>query len=77
MSDPAGALEEGRGAQRARWADAGWRRWGAASSAARLSGTMMDRRRRPERLTGPMLGMAGLSLALAVALAGRLSRPAR
>ncbi len=106
MTDPAAALEERRGAQRALWADARWRRWVAASSAARLSGTMaafalllageaatgsyasgawmasayafgaaaaaplrgraMDRRRLPEGLRAPMLGMAGLSLALAV-----------
>lgn len=115
MSDQAGALEEGRGAQRALWADAGWRRWVAASSAARMSGTMaafalllageqatgsyasgawmasayafgaaaaapfrgraMDRRRLPDGLTWPMLGMAGLSLALAVACGLRAPLP--
>ncbi|WP_240360564.1 MFS transporter [Pyxidicoccus caerfyrddinensis] len=40
MSEHAGMLGEGRGAQRALWADAGWRRWVAASSVVRLSGTM-------------------------------------
>ncbi|MCP3136295.1 MFS transporter [Pyxidicoccus xibeiensis] len=110
-----GTLGESQGTQRALWADAGWRRWVAASSAARLSGTMaafalllageaatgsyasgawmasayafgaavaapvrgrgMDRRRLPEGLLGPMLGMAGLSLALAVACTVRAPLP--
>jgi len=115
MSEDVAALGERRGAQRALWADASWRRWVAAASAARLSGTMaafalllageaatgsyahgawmasayafgaaaaaplrgraMDRRRLPEGLLGPMLGMAGLSLALAVSCVLRAPLP--
>lgn len=40
MSEEAGTLGAGRGAQRELWADAGWRRWVVASSVVRLSGTM-------------------------------------
>ncbi|QSQ20760.1 MFS transporter [Pyxidicoccus parkwayensis] len=40
MSEQAGTLGEERGAQRALWSDAGWRRWVVAASVVRLSGTM-------------------------------------
>ncbi|NMO23671.1 MFS transporter, partial [Pyxidicoccus fallax] len=115
MSEQAGVMEDGGAGQRALWAEAGWRRWVAASAAARLSGTMaafalllagelatgsyasgawmasayafgaaaaapfrgraMDRRRLPDGLTAPMLGMAGLSLALAAACVVRAPLP--
>jgi MFS family permease len=115
IPEGAAALGEHPGTQRALWADARWRRWVAASSAARLSGTMaafalllageaatgsyasgawmasayafgaaaaaplrgraMDRRRLPEGMRAPMLGMAGLSLALAVGCVVRAPLP--
>lgn len=41
MAEPVEALgQERRGAQRELWSDASWRRWVAASSSARLAGTM-------------------------------------
>jgi MFS family permease len=115
MEEPVQALQGEQGTQRALWADAGWRRWVAASSTARMAGTMaafalllageaatgsyasgawlasayavgaavaapfrgraMDRRPLPAGLTVPLLGMAVLCVALAVACTLRAPLP--